>query len=433
MSKDNIIVSGGKYNYIGDSAKVLSSLPPAMYNVEFNDNIGCFLTEAKNIPQIGEKVYGSREEKVDKVILKFKNTNRNLGVLLNGAKGIGKSLFTKQVIHKAIDLGLPVIICPSFLPGVDSFLKGINQKVVIILDEYEKTFDSEEQELMLSVFDGVTDSNKLFVVTSNNKARLDSHLIDRPGRFHYFFEFEFPYPGEIFEYISDCLPDASTQFKNDVAFLSFVSPLTYDSLRAIVEEKKMLGSDATLMEVIQDINVAKTQGSSPDSLTVEITCDTPFGRIPMISTGSFYGSNFNGYLRFRLIDVPSFAKYMVGLPSDFATLETSTRINIPVHKGCFEGQEFVCTDLGGHAIPSFEIDSDMTSEACASLCSAFQSAASVIQDYSSPSKDDEVEVQAIKDIKAFCAEIKPLSLIVRRQQRELRQSEKALSVMEVEK
>ena len=40
---------------------------------------------------------------------------------------------------------------------------------------------------MLSLFDGLDNGKKLFVITCNEVERLNAYLLNRPGRFHYHF------------------------------------------------------------------------------------------------------------------------------------------------------------------------------------------------------------------------------------------------------
>ena len=44
---------------------------------------------------VKEKVYGIHPKKADKVFKAFTKFERNLGVILSGDKGIGKSLFAR--------------------------------------------------------------------------------------------------------------------------------------------------------------------------------------------------------------------------------------------------------------------------------------------------------------------------------------------------
>ena len=91
---------------------------------------------------VKEKVYGVHPEKADKVIAAFAMFERNLGVILSGDKGIGKSLFARVLSSKAVKTGYPVIIVDQFIPGIASYIESIDQEAVILFDEFDKTFGS---------------------------------------------------------------------------------------------------------------------------------------------------------------------------------------------------------------------------------------------------------------------------------------------------
>ena len=176
-----ITQSGFTFQIYDDGLVVRNQLPPACYEVFFDKMKGWFLKQTDEI-EIKEKVYGIHQDKVNKVMQSFKRFNRNLGVILSGDKGIGKSLFSKMLAKEAIEQGFPLIIVNSYIPGIASFLTSIQQEVVVLFDEFDKTFPSGEgtssqspndsQAEMLTLFDGIAQGKKLFVVTCNSFATL---------------------------------------------------------------------------------------------------------------------------------------------------------------------------------------------------------------------------------------------------------------------
>lgn len=222
---------------------------------------GFSLSGYKDI-EIHEKVYGIHQVKVDKVMNSFEKFQRSLGVILSGDKGIGKSLFAKMLCQQAVEKGYPVVVCNNFVPGIAQFIDSIDQQIVVLFDEFDKTFKKRDdgddaQAGMLSLFDGVSMNKKLFCVTCNSLYGLNDFLVNRPGRFHYHFRFEYPNKEQIETYMKDHLPEEKwgeiqkiTQFANKVE-------LNYDCLRAISFE--LLTSD-TFEDAISDLNIIR-----PDS------------------------------------------------------------------------------------------------------------------------------------------------------------------------
>ena len=259
------IQTGTIYRVYDDSMQTHNQLPAQAYLACFDSQSGPFLKKYSDL-KISEKVYGVHSEKVDKVLNSFKIFNRNLGVILSGDKGIGKSLFSKLLSIKAIESGYPLIIVNSYFPGVGEYLAEIDQEVVVLFDEFDKTFELSEQSRrdsdgekrspqteMLTLFDGVAQGKKLFVVTCNDINALSKFIVNRPGRFHYHFRFEYPTSTEIEEYLMDSLytDKAKEQIKNVIAF-SQKTKLNYDCLRSIAFE---LNLGLTFKEAIQDLNI----------------------------------------------------------------------------------------------------------------------------------------------------------------------------------
>lgn len=254
----NVVHSGNTFQIYGDALKTYKTLPVGTYEVCFSKMTGFFLTAHNDLTVMEEKIYGKTNEKVEKVLRSFSAVNRNFGVILSGRKGIGKSLFARQLGVRAKEFNLPLIIVSEYIPGIASFLSSIEQEVIVLFDEFEKTFAKKEdytpQEEMLSLFDGVDNGKKLFVVTCNEVTQLSSYLLNRPGRFHYHFILGNPNPDEIKEYMMDKLkPEYHGIIKKLVSFSMNVD-LTYDVLRAIAFE---INNGYSFEETLMDLNISK--------------------------------------------------------------------------------------------------------------------------------------------------------------------------------
>lgn len=254
----NVVHSGDRFQIYGEALKTYSQLPLGTYDVCFHKMMGFFLNSHNDLVVNEEKIYGSSPAKVDKVLRGFQAVNRNFGIILSGKKGIGKSLFARQLAIKAKDYNLPLIIVSDYIPGIADFISSIEQEVIVLFDEFEKTFanrdDMNPQEEMLSLFDGIDSGKKLFVVTCNEVTKLNSYLLNRPGRFHYHFVLSNPTPDEIKEYMTDKLnPEYHHLIKKLIGFSMNVD-LTYDILRAIAFEINM---GYSFEETLMDLNISK--------------------------------------------------------------------------------------------------------------------------------------------------------------------------------
>ena len=114
--------------------------------------------------------------------------------------------------------------------------------------------DDAPQEELLPMFDGLDGGKKLFVVTCNEVNKLNSYLLNRPGRFHYHFILTNPNPDEIREYLTDKLEERYHPLIKKVVSFSAHADLTYDILRAIAFE---LNNGCSFEETLADLNISK--------------------------------------------------------------------------------------------------------------------------------------------------------------------------------
>ena len=254
----HIVESGKRYRIFNNAITTYDQLPPKTYRVDYDPETIIFsLLEAHDFEIPETKIYGQHLDKVKKVLNSMDKMNRNLGVILSGDKGIGKSLFSKCLGLKARKKGIPVILVNEYHEGIANFLEEIEQTVMILFDEYDKTFDEKKhncQAEMLSLFDGVSAGKKLFVITCNEIQSLSQYLINRPGRFHYHFRFLYPTADEIRDYMEDKLDKQYyDEIENVIAF-SVRMNLNYDCLRSIAFE---LNNGLKFQEAINDLNIIR--------------------------------------------------------------------------------------------------------------------------------------------------------------------------------
>lgn len=254
----HIVESGKRYRIFNNAITTYDQLPPKTYRVDYDPETRIFsLLEAHDFEIPETKIYGQHLDKVKKVLNSMDKMNRNLGVILSGDKGIGKSLFSKCLGLKARKKGIPVILVNEYHEGIANFLEEIEQTVMILFDEYDKIFDEKKhncQAEMLSLFDGVSAGKKLFVITCNEIQSLSQYLINRPGRFHYHFRFLYPTADEIRDYMEDKLDKQYyDEIENVIAF-SVRMNLNYDCLRSIAFE---LNNGLKFQEAINDLNIIR--------------------------------------------------------------------------------------------------------------------------------------------------------------------------------
>lgn len=246
----------------GDVINFLTNLPTGTYRINFNSKTGYSLSKIKNL-EVKTKVYGDQKEKSNKVMKSFNKSSKNLGVMLSGAKGIGKSLFARVLAEKCINNNIPVILVTQSTPGLPDFLQSIDQEVMVLFDEFDKVFPQDEdgdsneelpttQDMLLPVFDGTSQGKKLFVITLNKTYLISEYLLNRPGRFHYHFKFNYPEEKELSEFLKDKLAKQYWSQIPEVALFSKRIRLNFDCLTDIAFELN-LGGD--FKDVINDLSI----------------------------------------------------------------------------------------------------------------------------------------------------------------------------------
>jgi hypothetical protein len=190
-----------------------------------------------------KKIYGDSESVARRYINTFAKQDSNLGILLTGMKGTGKSVTAKLTCHLS-DRPVILVTEPFTGDGFKSFLSNISQEVLVFVDEFEKVYyDNQLQASFLSILDGIFDGKKMFLFTSNEKGRINEYMINRPGRVHYLKEY-----AELDHSIINAVIDDNLVLKENkkglVEVLSILSNVTMDMLMSLIKEMNLYSETA---------------------------------------------------------------------------------------------------------------------------------------------------------------------------------------------
>lgn len=224
------IRKGNSYTQSPSGISVNPDIPTKIFTI-YTDMTGFHLMEYQDTFNFDFKIYDVDNGFIDHVLKTFNNTTSNLGILLNGTKGTGKTVSGKLIANA---MNLPVILVQERTDGLIDFLSKINFPCIFFFDEYEKNFgDSSE---ILSLMDGVynSDSRKIFILTTN-QTYINENMKSRPSRIRYVKNFGNLSLEAINAYIDDNLNDKS--YKDTIVnFIDSLEISTIDILKAIVDE-----------------------------------------------------------------------------------------------------------------------------------------------------------------------------------------------------
>jgi hypothetical protein len=243
----------GKRLYLSHPSQEFEKLDDAIYTVGIDDFGRFYLVKNSDGFTFNYKLYGLESELISRIVKTYGATNGNLGVLLNGLKGTGKTVSSKVI---ATQLNQPIILVDSHIKGIHTFLNSISQNITIFIDEYEKIFG--DSSAMLTIMDGALNSEfrRVFLLTTN-ELYVEKNLIQRPGRIRYLKKFEDLKPAVVEEIVDDVL--IHTQFKKEcINFISNLETITVDIVKAIINEVNIHEEGPSAFESI--FNVKKLKG-----------------------------------------------------------------------------------------------------------------------------------------------------------------------------
>ena len=241
MSNKVWMNTGNSYSQIDPNFEVTQALPVGVYNLELT-MFGWKLFKFADNFVFPYKLYSLENEFVDHVLKTYENTIGNLGILLNGTKGTGKTVTAKVLANR---LNLPVIVLKSMGDRNQSmieYLSSLNCDCVLFMDEFEKNF-KEEDSTVLQIMDGVYNSNhrKIFLLTTNNM-HINENLVGRPSRIRYVKHFGNLSMDTVNEYLDDALKCEEAR-EEILEYIDSLTISTIDILKTIVNEVNIHGME----------------------------------------------------------------------------------------------------------------------------------------------------------------------------------------------
>lgn len=266
--------------------KIVEALPSGTYTLK-KDLSGFYFEQIDNF-ELPKKVYGDLTRNRDRILNTFLDRSNATGVMLAGEKGSGKTLLGKALsIEAAATHDIPTIVLNTPYCGdeFNTLVQEMHQPAIFFFDEFEKVYSEDSQEAILTLLDGVYPTKKLFIITTNDKWKVDRHMRNRPGRIFYMLDFAGLDREFIREYAEDNL-DNKAHVNSVMVVASLFSEFNFDMLKALVEE--MNRYKETAQDAMRMLN-AKPEFSTRrtyDLTLLENGIKLPPERVPHMETWS---------------------------------------------------------------------------------------------------------------------------------------------------
>jgi hypothetical protein len=238
-----IIQSGITYR-VGDITNTFTQLPPGNYLLDA-DQKGFFLVKKEPFT-LPKRVYGDHS-----IIERWKksyenNSEKNLGILLSGVKGSGKTITAQKF---CMEMNMPVILItqPFGGPLFTDFLTRLG-RVIVFVDEFEKIYkekpgeDGHSPTDLLSLMDGNYQTRNIFLLTVNAMS-INEYLVNRLGRIKYRKHYNSLSSDVVNDVIDNLLVNKA--FGPSIhEFFEKVGTCTFDLLVNLIKEINLFDEDA---------------------------------------------------------------------------------------------------------------------------------------------------------------------------------------------
>jgi hypothetical protein len=235
------------------NTNVVAEIPARVYRLEVSEESGVRLVPENDF-KMPAKIYGKVNNHAQRILRSYELNSKNLGVLLIGDAGSGKTLTLKQVAMLAVELQYPVILIDEAVHGniLAQFLATITQPCVVCIDEFDKKYGGRDkdgdavpgmkQDAILELLDGANSAHKkIFILTANNDDAISVYLKDRPSRIRYTLPYKRIEQDTVIDYVGSELKNCTEEDIRAFLLLTMADSdgfrgLNFDSMAELVNE-----------------------------------------------------------------------------------------------------------------------------------------------------------------------------------------------------
>lgn len=248
----NVIQNNTTFS-LGDVTDIHATLPVGNYDLKYSDRQGYYLKRQADF-NIPKKLYGDFSY-IDRWLKSKSNAYKNLGILLSGHKGTGKTI-AAQLFAKKANVPVIFITAPHQGSEFETFITSpIFKNAILFIDEFEKVYSRDNNpESLLTLMDGMYNTNLTFLLTVNDTNYISSKMKNRLNRIRYHRIFDFMNLEEILEIVNDKL--INKQFISSFKDFYLKSPfVSMDILTVLIDEVNLFNESA--IECAKYLNIVE--------------------------------------------------------------------------------------------------------------------------------------------------------------------------------
>ena len=231
------LIQNGQDFKLANLGALPNKLPLGTYTLQFDDFTKTYYLHQIEDIQLPSKIYGDAQQFANRVCTKYSSIERNLGVLMVGYKGTGKTIAGKLIASK---ISAPIILItegyddPNFISFMTDPSLG---NCVIIIDEFEKLYDpnNADSNKLLSLLDGPYNTHHIFILTANEFWKINDMMKNRPSRIHFLKEFTGLENSVVEEIGLDLLEDKS-YIPELIEVAQKMSECTFDTIMSLCKD-----------------------------------------------------------------------------------------------------------------------------------------------------------------------------------------------------